>query len=283
MAAKTSYTVYVHLEEIRDLVPTSGPSTLADPYVLVSCAGRSQRTEIVRNQINVNYDRMFVFSDIRLTQDEFERQNIHIQVFNANVIFRNELIGQYSYGFKKVWSQPDPSQHQICRRWVVLINPDDPDTEQGYMLATVTVLGPGDTPPRPKDIEEETAEVIRAPTQIGKQRRGYNILFRIFRGEHMLKTNFRGGCDGFISVKFNGISMKTSPDYSTSSPEWNTLLTFPVYTPCLTDNIDVQLWDYQGTGPDQLLATLTLRFSDVLSDQIYPTWFNLYKVPRAEM
>ena len=71
--------------------------------------------------------------------------------------------------------------------------------------------------------------------------------------------------------------------YSTSSPEWNTLLTFPVYTPCLTDNIDVQLWDYQGTGPDQLLATLTLRFSDILSDQIYPTWFNLYKVPRAEM
>ena len=145
MAAKTAYTVYVHLEEIRDIVPTSGPSSLADPYVLVSCAGRSQRTEIVRSQNNVNFDRMFVFSDIRLTADEFERQNIHVQVFNANVIFRNELIGQYSYGFKKVWSQPEPSQHQINRRWVVLINPDAPETEQGYMLATVTVLGPGDS------------------------------------------------------------------------------------------------------------------------------------------
>ena len=113
---------FTYLEEIRDIVPTSGPSSLADPYVLVSCAGRSQRTEIVRSQNNVNFDRMFVFSDIRLTADEFERQNIHVQVFNANVIFRNELIGQYSYGFKKVWSQPEPSQHQINRRWVVLIN-----------------------------------------------------------------------------------------------------------------------------------------------------------------
>ena len=54
------------------------------------CAGRSQRTEIVRSQNNVNFDRMFVFSDIRLTADEFERQNIHVQVFNANVIFRND-------------------------------------------------------------------------------------------------------------------------------------------------------------------------------------------------
>ena len=282
MALKTAYTVYLHLEEVRDLVPTSGPSSLADPYVLVSCAGRSQRTEIVRSQINVNFDRMFIFTDIMLTQDEFERQNIHVQVFNANVIFRNELIGQYSYGFKKVWSQPEPSQHQIHRRWVVLINPDDPEDEQGYMLATVTVLGPGDIPPRPKDAEDETSEVLRAPIQIGKQRRGYNILFRIFRGENMLKVQ-RDGCDGFISVKFNGVSMKTSPDYATTSPEWNTLLTFPVYTPCLTDNIDVQFWDYEGTGPDKLLATLTLRFSDILSDQISPTWFNLYKVPTAEM
>ena len=79
----------------------------------------------------------------------------------------------------------------------------------------------------------------------------------------------RDGCDAFISVKFNGISMKTSPDYATISPEWNTMLTFPVYTPCLTDNIDVQLWDYQGTGPDQLLATITLKFSDILSNQIF--------------
>ena len=158
------------MEEVRDLVPTSGPSSLADPYVLVSCAGRSQRTEIVRSQINVNFDRMFIFTDIMLTQDEFERQNIHVQVFNANVIFRNELIGQYSYGFKKVWSQPEPSQHQIHRRWVVLINPDDPEDEQGYMLATVTVLGPGDIPPRPKDAEDESSEVLRAPIQIGKQR-----------------------------------------------------------------------------------------------------------------
>ena len=73
MASKTAYTVYLHLEEVRDLVPTSGPSSLADPYVLVSCAGRSQRTEIVRSQINVNFDRMFIFTDIMLTQDEFIR------------------------------------------------------------------------------------------------------------------------------------------------------------------------------------------------------------------
>jgi hypothetical protein len=282
MTNRIPYTIYVHIVEARDLQTTSGPGALADPYVLVSCAGRAQRTEITRNQLNIFWDRIFVFPDVRLSAEEFERENIHIQIFNANVIFRNELIGQYSYGFKKVWSQPDPHKHQIHKRWVVLINPDRPEIEQGYMLATITVLGPGDQPPSMKIEDVTDPEVIRPPTSSIQNRRGYNLLFRIYRGEDALKVQ-RDGVDGFISVKFNGLSMKTEPDYGTTSPEWNTLLTFPVYTPCLTDNIDVQLWDYEGRGPDKLLATSTINFSYVLSNKISPTWFNFYKVPQNEL
>ena len=283
MSNRVPYTIYVHVLEIRDLQAQKSSSGLADPYVLVSCAGRAQRTEIVRQQVSVYWDRLFVFSDVGLTHDEFERENIHIQVFNANVVFRNELLGQYSYGIKKVWSQPDPFQHQISTRWVVLIDPESPEVEQGYLLATVTVLGPGDQPPavNSRNYAEEP-EVLRAPTQIGQSRRGYNLLFRIFRGENILKVQ-RDGCDGFISVKFNGVSMKTGPDFGTISPDWNQLLTFPVYTPCLTDNIDIQLWDYEAHGPDQLLATASLQFSYILSNNITPTWLNLYKVPADEL
>lgn len=64
-------------------------ANLSDPYVVVSCHGQSQRTEITRNQVNVLWDRMFVFQDVLLNKDEFERDNIHIQVFDANVIMRN--------------------------------------------------------------------------------------------------------------------------------------------------------------------------------------------------
>ena len=70
-------------------------------------AGRGWRRR--RNQVNVLWDRMFVFQDVQLNKDEFERDNIHLQVFDANVIMRNELIGQFAFGIQKVWSQPKPT------------------------------------------------------------------------------------------------------------------------------------------------------------------------------
>ena len=92
----------------------------------------------------------------------------------------------------------------------------------------------------------------------------------------------KGGCDPFLSVKFNGIVMRTQPEYATTQPEWNTLLVFPVFTPCLTDNIDLQLWAYKARNPDVLIATHRIKFSDLLSNQMYPTWINLYRLPYEE-
>jgi hypothetical protein len=50
----------------------------------------------------------------------------------------------------------------------------------------------------------------------------------------------------------------------------------------LTDNIDVQLWAYKARSPDVLIATHRIKFSDLLSNQMYPTWINLYRLPYSE-
>ena len=249
MTNRIPYTIYVHLVEARDLQTTAGPATLADPYVLVSCAGRAQRTKLLGISLifsGTEYSFFLMFASLL--------KNLSVRTstfkFLTQTYFRNELIGQYSYGFKKVWSQPEPHRHQIYKRWVVLINPDRPEIEQGYLLATVTVLGPGDQPPSANIEDVVDHEIIRPPTSNIQNRRGYNLLFRIYRGEDILRVQ-RDGSDGFISVKFNGISMKTEPDYGTASPEWNTLLTFPRLHPMLDRQYRCSAVGLRGTESGQ--------------------------------
>ena len=274
--------MFVHIIEARDLRGKDS-NNLSDPYVVVSCHGQSQRTEITRDQVNVLWDRMFVFQDVILNKDEFERENIHVQVFDANVIMRNELIGQFSFGFQKVWSQPKPTEHQYYRKWVILTDPEDAFEQMGYLLCSVTVLGPGDKPPTHIEGELPEAEVLRPPPGIGTHRRGYNMMVKIYRGEEVPAVDGGAGTsDPFVSFKFNGIVMRTQPEAATNAPEWNTLLMFPVFTPCLSDNIDMQLWAYMPRSPDVLMATHRIKFSDLLANQMYPTWVNMYRLPYAE-
>jgi hypothetical protein len=226
---------------------------------------------------------MFVFQDVLLNKDEFERDNIHIQVFDANIIMKNELIGQFSFGIQKVWSQPKPTAHQFYKKWIILTDPQDAYEQMGFVLCSVTVLGPGDAPPTHGSEEFLEPEVLRSPSGLGNTRRGYNMIVKAYRGEEIASDDgSEGGCDPFLSVKFNGIVMRTQPEYATTQPEWNTLLVFPVFTPCLTDNIDLQLWAYKARNPDVLIATHRIKFSDLLSNQMYPTWINLYRLPYAE-
>ena len=282
MSLTIPYTIFIHVIEARDLRGKDS-NNLSDPYVVVSCHGQSQRTEITRNQVNVLWDRMFVFQDVLLNKDEFERDNIHLQVFDANIIMRNTLIGQFSFGIQKVWSQPKPTAHQFYKKWVILTDPEDAYEQMGFILTSVTVLGPGDSPPTHGPNEFIEPEVLRAPLGLTNTRRGYNMMVKIYRGEEIASDDgSEGGSDPFLSVKFNGIVMRTQPEYATTQPEWNTLLVFPVFTPCLTDNIDVQLWAYKARSPDVLIATHRIKFSDLLSNQMYPTWINLYRLPYSE-
>ena len=245
--SRLDYTVYVHVIEARDIAPKDSNGT-SDPYLNIACCGQEQKTVISRNTLHVLWDQVFVFEGIRLNRDEFERESIHIQLFDANTIVRNELIGQYSYGIEKVWSQTKP-RHQFFKRWVTLVSSEDPDMPQGYILATITVLGPGDSPPHHQPDEEEAAHdvsIMKTPTI--KNRRGYNLAFKVYRGENILKHRLQdqGGLDAlptdaFVSVRFNGLMTHTSTEFSTFTPEWNTHIILPVFTPCLSDNIDVQV------------------------------------------
>jgi hypothetical protein len=92
---------------------------------------------------------------------------------------------------------------------------------------------------------------------------------------------FAKSSDPFVVIKFNGIIVRTKTAKDTTDPIWNQGITIPVHTPCLSENIDVQLWDWSRFNPDELIATTRIKFSQLLTDPFGPMWVNFYGAPVA--
>ena len=59
------------------------------------------------------------------TPDEFDRENLYIDVYDANTLFRNKLIGRYAFGLSKIHKQKEVS-HQMKDKWTILVDPEQP-------------------------------------------------------------------------------------------------------------------------------------------------------------
>ena len=200
-------------------------------------------------------------------------------MYDANTFRRNELIGQFAFGLQKVRDQPPPSEHQLKERWVTLVDPNNPQEEQGYLKISVTVLCTGDSAPSQPSIIGNTDAIqtkkgselsLLRPLKL--KRRGYNFSIKVFRGEHLRKPYL----DTFLVFKFNGTIMKTTVCKNSAMPEWNRVLVIPVFTPCFSDVVEIQLWNSRVASPDVLLSRAYIPFSRVLSNPLPPTWFNFY-------
>eukprot|EP00939_MAST-03C_sp_MAST-3C-sp1_P000430 g430.t1 len=287
-----AYQVSVHLIEARGLSPNGGRRVL-NPYAVISVCGRTQTTEIQRNTNNCLWDRRFSFPVIMLTEDEFQRENVYVQVFNANTFSRNDLIGQYAFQLSRIHQMKrdhfDASlfNHELYRKWVVLSNPAKPQLQQGFALLSVRVLKSGDSPPTHSSdygnlYTAENAKGFNPLVPPTIKRTSYSLTLRIYRGQDVpVMDYFANSSDPFIVVKFNGIIVKTKVAKDTTDPIWNQGITIPVFTPCLSENIDIQLWDWSRMNPDELIATTRVKFSQLLTDPFGPMWVNFYGAPVA--
>lgn len=68
---------------------------------------------------------------------------IKFDVFDANKITRNTLIGTFQMDVARVYFNTD---HEFYRQWVALVDSRDEDDQgiQGYLRVSVAVVGPGD-------------------------------------------------------------------------------------------------------------------------------------------
>ncbi|KAJ3431796.1 c2 calcium-dependent membrane targeting [Anaeramoeba flamelloides] len=279
---RATFQVRVHVIEARELKGKDS-NAMSDPLVIVSIDKQKQNTKTFNNTVNCTYDHLF-FYDFRCTPEEFSHKTLSLAVMDANTIRRNVLIGRYQMDLGFVYGNEG---HEIWHKWMYLTNPEFGAESQGFLKASVIVLGPGDQALTHEndsiDDEEEGSDniqnlskMILKPPEITIE--PYNLTLYCFRAEHLPKMDRYGKCDPFMSMKFGGNpTIKTSVKKKTLTAVWNEALQVPTFNPSLSNEIQVELFDWEKkTTTNDLISSIYFNYSDILLQPIEPRWINFY-------
>ena len=291
----------VHVIEVRDLNPEDLQGT-CDPVVRVKAGSdvvgyQNYSTKVRKQTTSCTFDDTFFFTFKEIGRDELESIGINIQVFDADLFTRNDMIGSYLFDALDVYFQPN---HKYNSQWVGLLDQNSKGDfgVQGYLRVSVTLLGPGDV-----DVietgSEENGEVdemtVLMPPSIKMDLRFFRI--RFYNAENLpnLDPNFLtrgGGIDPYFRVNFNALNAKTrrkkirgkvkSRGFGTV---FNEEIWLPIYlqgSSCLTKYATIALWDHDFPGLDDLVGRVKVNYADILKmprGRLPPRWYNFYGPP----
>jgi hypothetical protein len=141
------YLIQVHVIESRDLHSRRGSnkvSPVAKVQVQVGLQTQKAHTKKFVDTAAARFDRVFVFEFKNCLPSELETATIKVDIFDAGAPLRDTLIGGYQYDLVTVYSRDN---HEFHRQWVAIsdnANMKKYPGAQGYVLASVVVLAPGD-------------------------------------------------------------------------------------------------------------------------------------------
>ena len=258
---------------------------------------------VIDKQLNAVWDELLIFNLRDVDKEEFEQAQIRINVMDADTLTRNDMIGSYTVDASFIYYKKD---HEQYRTWVALVNEEDVEDTgiQGYLKCSIAIVGPGDKL-KVHDEEEDKKKEKQADREAGGSVSGMVVMPPAMRREvKWLVTTFwramylpqmdqnittQNGIDAFAQVEFAGIKpLRTKVkhllgDRSHLSPVWRTELWVPVIVPTSTQTIKYSVYDYDLTGPNELVSMFYDKFSVVAaiserseSKKVDPHWVNLY-------
>ncbi|EPR62810.1 putative heat shock protein DNAJ pfj4 [Toxoplasma gondii TgCatPRC2] len=276
------YSVGFTVHEAQTLVTEKGQPV--DPLVVVRCCGREYRTEIKYAKSNVvSWDESHTWTDLCLTDEEWETAYITFEVQAANAFWRNTLLGLVSVQLRLIQLR---KTHQI-RKALPLQHPDDTDVH-GSLRVTVFACAPGEAPPSPGEeevLEEEDhndyddlRKAVIDTNQVVEREAGsrlYHVYVTAYRVEDLPRSS-KGARDPFVTCEFAGCKLKSTQARGCCSHTFNECFRFPVVTPLPEDAILIKIWDWNFMKADELIAVGRISFSELRTRQMVPRWFNLY-------
>jgi hypothetical protein len=217
MSGKTNYQIHVHIIEGRDL---EGKNTnkMSDPIAQIRIGptcGIKQTTSYRENTLNVVWDDNFLFDNVGLTEEEFQTEQITIEVVDRQVYTKNQFIGSFQLSLSKVYRE---QTHHLYRQWFTLTLPDKPAVIQGYLLCSVYVLAPGDPTPTPGTNDESEVRIIESPTL---ERTPFVLNVMVYKAKEILVNMDRDQVNPFVAVRFNGNTIQTEHKKTTHEPVWD--------------------------------------------------------------
>ena len=279
MSSREPCQIRVILVEGRGLKSKEGDSDLPNPAVRVNLiAGpvkKSQRSNIYTDVSSVYFNETKIFEE-DIGRDEFDEGRIQIQVEDDQGLFTPRLIGEHSFDLAQVYKS---SSHEFYNKWCVLLHPDKGGEIQGFLRVCVIALKKGDTPKTHTKTELED-DGSSGGTSVGMvanegivELDRKQLILRFYKAEI---GTYRQSCpDAQVRVLFAGTKpLKSGVVKQNYNPQFNDELLVPIFLPTFADLITIQL--INKADDEAIMAQTTLSLLDIRSEDLEPTWLNMY-------
>lgn len=283
-STKHKFVVGFTVHEAKEL---SRDGQAIDPLVVVRCLGHEYKTELKRGKLqHAKWEESYIWSDVWLTESQFNMSFIDFELQAANIFFRNDVVGEGRIQLAMVKKRKN---HTYARKTLQLVN-----AAQLTAKLTVTVFcyGEGDEPPVPEDMEQDDEEVAAHLQDLGAAVLGdghgkkqftqcYHLFVQVHRAEHL------GGGDQvfnpYVTAEFNGHKLSTPPAKEAHTITFDECFRMPVTTPLFADSIVIRVWDAVKWGTDEIIVQGRLSFSLLRTHALQPKWFNFYGFSKEEV
>ena len=260
------YSIIVKLYECSDLrsIKESGS---VDSMVEVKFDRESCWSGLVNDTINPIFGQTFIFKRDHLTVSQLEDSCIEFNVYDVNRLvkygkklftqkfpeFDSDLIGHHELDLSSVYFQPN---HRFKTTHFAL---SDKSTDkrgcQGFVMATVQVLGQNDEPTPDVSPTSSPNHQITIPGPKVKQS-GHQILAEIYKAEHLLpltpsllpslltlSTPEHEQINAKVVIRYAGQSVSTKTFQGSANPTFNEILFLQAMMPNHSKNISIELYD----------------------------------------
>jgi hypothetical protein len=277
------YQVQVHFIECRD-VKARGLGNQCEPVGKVLCqVGAKERTAHTKCADDVTcsfkFDEIFVFEFEDVSPQELESSKLTLSIYDSKTDIsqlRAVHIGSFSFDLMSIYYRDD---HEQFRQWIAIvdhINPKKYPGIQGYILASITVLGPGDTQKiREKDADYPSEDVLMPPAGELVSRQ-LNVMVGKCEGlPKMDDIGFGSNVQPYVLVEFAGQACKNKPKDG-NFVEFNESLGVPVFEPVMANTISVSIMDCDLIGENERICTVSIEYLPLRDSELAPRWFHLY-------
>eukprot|EP01129_Flabellula_baltica_P015819 TRINITY_DN818_c0_g1_i2.p1 TRINITY_DN818_c0_g1~~TRINITY_DN818_c0_g1_i2.p1 ORF type:complete len:1117 (-),score=284.37 TRINITY_DN818_c0_g1_i2:362-3712(-) len=276
----SEYEIRVHVIEARDLQPREKNGT-SDPICFVTIGDESEHTDRFDDVLSCVFDRWFVFNR-QFSPKAFKAETVNISVYDANTLFRDEIIGSFELDLAWIHEQEG---HEVYGQWVALMDPKgEHQGVQGYLKISCIVLGEGDEPadhePDDEWQDDPTGDTLQSmvlvPPQIPLE--NYQLSVKVYRADQLIGMDLDGNCDPYVVASFAGSRVKTKVKENKKSPEWNEELLLPFTLPNMAHIVTISLMDEDLGSKDDMAAEFTIQLDEILAGSWHePKWVNLYR------
>ena len=244
------FQVQVNIIKAEDLTPKDS-GKISDPVVTVTINDEKKSTKIKKKTNNPRWDQVLYFELNGLECDELSRGKALIQVYDADPVSFNDLIGAFEFDLAWIYYR---EHHEVYNQWIGLTNTEETEEDvkekqeeeadgeqqsltgidgiEGYLKLSITILGPNDEQYIHDEQEEEFVEEAKLDAGMilisrGVEQIPHLLTIKIYECKELTKTDIdmpfsknkdKKNLDPFFYVEYAGVRLR-SDKYKGTSPE----------------------------------------------------------------